>query len=73
MHQPACIVMCRVANNLLGRAILLDLTRVQHNDVIGDLCHARKIMRDINRRRSLLLDDRLEGLAYLDLRGNIER
>ncbi len=50
MHQPARIVMCRVANNLLGRAILLDLTRVQHNDVISDLCHDRKIMRDINRR-----------------------
>ena len=50
MHQPARIVMCGVANHLLGRAILLDLTRVQHNDVIGNLCHHRKIVRDINRR-----------------------
>ena len=64
--------MRRLIDDLIGGSPLLDVARVQHDDVVRDLRDHGEVVGHVDRRRSLLLDDRLERLQHLDLGGDVE-
>ena len=71
-HQPARIVVRRPVDDLVGVAVLQNVSRIEHDDAVGDLCDDGEVVRDIERRRPFPLDDGLEGLEHLDLGGDVE-
>ena len=73
MHQSTGVVMRRAINDLLGRSILLSFTRIQHNDVVCNLCYNRKIVGNIDRRCPFLLNHGLKRLENFYLSRDIER
>ena len=56
----------------MGSALLLDVARVEHHDVIRDLGHHGEVVRDVDGGCPFLLDDRLERLEHLDLGGDVQ-
>ena len=65
--------MSRQVDDLLGSPVFLGISRVEHDDVIGNLCDNGKIMGHINRGRTLLLDHRFKRFQHLDLGRDVQR
>ena len=72
-HQPSRVVVAGPVDDLVGGALLLDVSGVEHHDVVRDLRDHGEIVRHVDRGRPLLLDHRLERLEHLDLGGDVER
>ena len=71
-HQPSRVVMRRMIDDLIGGPLLLDVACVQDDDVVRDLGDDGEVVGHVDRRRALLLDDRLERLQHLDLGGDVK-
>ena len=54
-EQQPRVRMQRIGEHLLDRALLDDLPRVHHEDVVGDVARAREVVRDVEERDPPLL------------------
>ena len=72
-HQAPRVVVRRVVDDLVRGPPLLDVARVEHHDVVRDLRHHGEVVGHVDGGGALLLDDRLECLEHLDLRGDVQR
>ena len=71
-HQAPRIVVGGPVDDLVGVPVLQDVARIEHDDAVGDLRDHGEVVRDVERCRSFLLDNRFEGLEHLDLGRDVE-
>ena len=71
-HEAAGVVVFRAVDDLIRGPLLLDVPRVEDDDVVRDLRDHGEVVGHVDRRRPLALDDRLERLQHLDLGGDVE-
>ena len=61
-HQTTRVVVGRVIDDLVRRALLLNFAAIQHDDVIRDLCDNGEVVGHVDSCGAFFLDDLLERL-----------
>ena len=70
--QTGGVILPGMVQDLVGEPLFDFLAVTQHFDPVGHLGHHREVMGDVERRRAVFANQRLEQNQHLDLCGDIE-